>query len=67
MAAGAHSPSFSGSLQADKDGSGTLDLSEYASAIMVKRMDGDRIRKAFEYFSSGMSRLLNNFIPRLSL
>lgn len=35
---------------ADKDGSGTLDLSEYASAIMIKRVDDKRIKKAFEYF-----------------
>ncbi|CAI5504424.1 unnamed protein product [Closterium sp. Naga37s-1] len=36
--------------QADSKGSGTLDLSEYASAIMVKRMDAARIEKAFRHF-----------------
>ncbi|CAI5932590.1 unnamed protein product [Closterium sp. NIES-65] len=35
---------------ADSKGSGTLDLSEYASAIMVKRMDAARIDKAFRHF-----------------
>ncbi|CAI5519030.1 unnamed protein product [Closterium sp. Naga37s-1] len=35
---------------ADSKGSGTLDLSEYASAIMVKRMDAACIDKAFKHF-----------------
>ncbi|GJP38976.1 hypothetical protein CLOM_g23376 [Closterium sp. NIES-68] len=35
---------------ADSKGSGTLDLSEYASAIMVKRLDAARIERAFRHF-----------------
>ena len=36
--------------QADLDGSGTLNFSEYASALMVKRLDDTRIRTAFDFF-----------------
>lgn len=35
---------------ADSSNSGKLNLSEYASAIMIKRMDEHRIKRAFSFF-----------------
>lgn len=37
---------------ADVDESGTLELHEDASAVMVKRMDYKRVKKAFDYFDT---------------